>query len=288
MEGSRGYPSTDEMQHLAEMLQGKIELVDLEEPASPMTTYGEEGPVLFRIAHQNIAQDPTDTCDHWVLIDLGPSARKEARLRMETLERFNGKRKPRVSLRNTKAPHPPGSGQRLVQRRSRMSQMDVQKSRLRKVAIERHNRNAAELSRHYIEWHHTYLECKDCGCRSKEENFKLMTEAQCEWHLGMLPPQRNKGTKRRFERRAHATKQCTTIRDGATAFTWLVQSATPQQSERPVSVLSAGCTLCMWPAPQGFRSRSYPVWLFGSFWESSGCIFLRRSFVTQYPKRDEK
>ena len=64
MEGSRGYPSTDEMQHLAEMLQGKIELVDLEEPASPMTTYGEEGPVLFRIAHQNIAQDPTDTCDH--------------------------------------------------------------------------------------------------------------------------------------------------------------------------------------------------------------------------------
>ena len=39
LEGSRGYPSTDEMQHLAEMLQGKIELVDLEEPASPMTTY---------------------------------------------------------------------------------------------------------------------------------------------------------------------------------------------------------------------------------------------------------
>ena len=88
MEGSRGYPSTDEMQHLAEMLQGKIELVDLEEPASPMTTYGEEGPVLFRIANQNIAQDPTDTCDHWVLIDLGLSARKEARLRMATLERF--------------------------------------------------------------------------------------------------------------------------------------------------------------------------------------------------------
>ena len=127
MEGSRGYPSTDEMQHLAEMLQGKIELVDLEEPASPMTTYGEEGFVLFRIAHQNIAQDPTDTCDHLVLIDLGPSARKEARLRMETLERFNGKRKPRVSLRNTKTPHPPGSGQRLVQRMSRMNQIDVRK-----------------------------------------------------------------------------------------------------------------------------------------------------------------
>ena len=103
LEGSRGYPSTDEMQYLAEMLQGKMERVDLEEPASPMTTYGEEGPVLFRIAHQNIAQDPTDTCDHWVLIDLGPSASKEARLRMETLERVNGKREPRVPLRNTKA-----------------------------------------------------------------------------------------------------------------------------------------------------------------------------------------
>ena len=76
MEGSRGCPSTDEMQHLAEMLQGNIELVDFEEPASPMTTYGEEGPVLFRIAHQNIAHDPTDTCDHWVLIDFGTQRSK--------------------------------------------------------------------------------------------------------------------------------------------------------------------------------------------------------------------
>ena len=79
------------------------------------------------------------------------------------------------------------------------------------VAIERHNRNAAELSRHYIEWHHTYLECKDCGCKSKEENFKVMMEAQREWHLGMLLPQSDIGTKRRFESRAHATKQCTLI-----------------------------------------------------------------------------
>ena len=55
--GSDAYATTDEMQHLAEMLQGKIELVDLEEPACPMTTYGEDGPVLVRIAHQNIAQD---------------------------------------------------------------------------------------------------------------------------------------------------------------------------------------------------------------------------------------
>ena len=71
------------MQYLAEMLKGKIELVDLEDPGRPMTTYGEGGPVLFRIAHQNIAQDPSYTCDHWVLIDLGPAAQKEARLRKE-------------------------------------------------------------------------------------------------------------------------------------------------------------------------------------------------------------
>ena len=37
---SEGYPSTDEMLYLAEMLQVRIELVDLDMPACPMTTYG--------------------------------------------------------------------------------------------------------------------------------------------------------------------------------------------------------------------------------------------------------
>ena len=54
-----------------------------------MTTYGEGGPVLFRLAHQNIAQDISYKCDHWFLIDLGPTAQKEARLRKEIKERFN-------------------------------------------------------------------------------------------------------------------------------------------------------------------------------------------------------
>ena len=53
--GSDGYPTTDEMPHLAEMLQGKLEFVDFEKPARPMTAYGEDEPVLFRFAHQNIA-----------------------------------------------------------------------------------------------------------------------------------------------------------------------------------------------------------------------------------------
>ena len=81
--GSEGYLSTDEMPYLAEMLQGRIELVDLDMPACPMTTYGEQGPVLFRIAHPNIAEDSTYICDHWVFNDIGPKACKEAKLSQE-------------------------------------------------------------------------------------------------------------------------------------------------------------------------------------------------------------
>ena len=84
-----------------------------------MTTYGEGGPVLFRIAHQNIAQDSSYTCDHWVLIDLGPAAQKEARLRKEIEERLNGKKKPRVAVSNTKLCRPSGGGRSIVKPRSR-------------------------------------------------------------------------------------------------------------------------------------------------------------------------
>ena len=82
------------------MLNGQMELVDLEDARRPMTTYGEGGPVVFGIAHQNIAEDISYKCDHWVLIDLGPTPQKEARLRMEIEERFNWKKKPRVVLCN--------------------------------------------------------------------------------------------------------------------------------------------------------------------------------------------
>ena len=68
--GSEGYPNTDEMPYFAEMLKGKIEFVDREEPACPMTTYGEDGPVLFRIAHCIIALDSSYVCDHWVLMGI--------------------------------------------------------------------------------------------------------------------------------------------------------------------------------------------------------------------------
>ena len=49
--GSAGYPGTDEMPHLARMLGGRIEMVDIEDPETPMVT------VPFRMAHTNIATD---------------------------------------------------------------------------------------------------------------------------------------------------------------------------------------------------------------------------------------
>ena len=186
-----------------------------------MTTYGEGGPVLFRIAHQNISQVPSSTCDHWVLIDLGPAAHKEARLRKDILEKLNGKTKPRVALSNTRTYRPPAGRLRAAAPKSRTDKRDIQKSRQRRIAIERHNRNAAELSKHYIEWHPAHLECKDCGCRSIEANFKTMTDAQCEWHQGMQPRQADISTKRRLARRTHITNQCIPIRNDTTAFAWL-------------------------------------------------------------------
>ena len=201
---------------------------------------------MFRIAHQNTAQNSSCTCDHWVLIDFGPAAQKEARLGNEILERFNGKNKFRVALSNTRVCRPSGGGRCVVEPRNRKDKRDIPKSTQRRIAIERHNRNAAELSRHYIEWHHTYLECKDCGCRNKEENFKLMAEEHCGWHQDMQPTHADKRIKRRLARRARDTKHCMTIRDGAPAFTWLVQSkndaATTWASHFCNFSFKAGCT----------------------------------------------
>ena len=80
----------------------KIELVDLKERACPMTTYGDEGPVLFRIAHQNIAQNSSYVCDHWVLIDMRPNESKEVKMDHDVEERLHGnKQKPRGALGRT-------------------------------------------------------------------------------------------------------------------------------------------------------------------------------------------
>ena len=89
------------MPNIAEMLRGRIEVVDLEEQLCPMPTYGEEGPLLFRIDQQNIAQDSSYVCDHWVFIDIGQKKRKEAKLSQEVQERLRGEKKPRVAFGNS-------------------------------------------------------------------------------------------------------------------------------------------------------------------------------------------
>ena len=107
-----------------------------------MTTYGEGGPVLFRIAHQNIAQDISYKCDHWVLIYLGLTAQKETSLRKEIEERCNGKNKPIVALGNVTVCRPIGGGRGTVKPKNGKHKEDFQTLRQRRNAIERHNRNA--------------------------------------------------------------------------------------------------------------------------------------------------
>ena len=136
------------MLYLAEMLQGRIDLVDLEEPACPMTTYGEEGPVLFRIAHQNIAQDSSYVCDHWVLIDMGQKARKEAKLSHEIEERLRGKKKPRIAFGNSKNLHTKGNGKVKAAPTKFQNKDTLLKESQRRNNFAKHYINAAEISRH--------------------------------------------------------------------------------------------------------------------------------------------
>ena len=138
--GSEGYPTTDEMPYLAEMLQGRIELVDLEEPACPMTTYSEEGPVLFRIANQNIAEDSCYICDHWVLIDIGQKACKEAKLSQEIKERVRGQNKPRIAFGNSKQILAKGRG------KDKAAPMKLQ----HKDIILRDKQRRNKIAKHYI------------------------------------------------------------------------------------------------------------------------------------------
>ena len=60
----------------------------------------------------------------------------------------------------------------------------ILKDRQRRNKIAKHNRYVAEISRHYIERKHEHLECKDCGRKVTECNFKLMTNERCGWHNG--------------------------------------------------------------------------------------------------------
>ena len=52
--GRAGYQGTDEMLYLAEMLGVQIEIVDLKDPMTLMTTYGERGPYFLESLTQTL------------------------------------------------------------------------------------------------------------------------------------------------------------------------------------------------------------------------------------------
>ena len=102
------------------------------------------------------------------------------------------------------------------------------KDRQRRNKIAKHNINAAEICKHYIDWKHEHLECKDCGGKVTEGDLKLMMTEKCGWHHGIpFNYMRIKETKERrrmelrWSRKSHCTKTCTTIQ-GSAAFTWLL------------------------------------------------------------------
>ena len=129
------------MLYLAEMFQGRIELVDLDMPACPMTTSGEQGPVLFRIAHQNIAEDSAYICDHWVVIDTGPKACKEAKLSQETEERVRRQKKPQIAFGNSNKCLARRNGKGKAAPMKFKNKDTILKDRQRRYKIAKHIRN---------------------------------------------------------------------------------------------------------------------------------------------------
>ena len=160
-------------------------MVDLKNPEIRMTKYGDDGPTFFRIAHTNIATDKSYACEHLVLITMAmdePPQAEEAKkedcspARKSMMERLHGKRKPRIALgrmasgmrKMKKNDRKPPEGYSACEARTREVQT--------RVKIAAHNRNAIELSKHYIGWKDCALECFDCERRCPEADFKMMTE----------------------------------------------------------------------------------------------------------------
>ena len=66
--GSNGYPGTDELKHYAAVLGGQIEMMDLDNMDGPLVTYGEGGPLLYCVGHQNTVGADGHAAEHWVLV----------------------------------------------------------------------------------------------------------------------------------------------------------------------------------------------------------------------------
>ena len=68
MPGPVGYAGIDQLQHFADELVGKIEMVDLDQPQHPMTTFGSDGTLLYRVGHILHRGADGAMADHWVLV----------------------------------------------------------------------------------------------------------------------------------------------------------------------------------------------------------------------------
>ena len=69
LSGAAGYPGTVELPYFAEMLGGRIEQMDFDQPEIPTVTFGSDSaPILFRIGHQVLRGAGGERAEHWVLV----------------------------------------------------------------------------------------------------------------------------------------------------------------------------------------------------------------------------
>jgi hypothetical protein len=66
--GPDGYPGDAELPFYASELGGRIEQVDLDAPQAPLVTFGEVGPLLYRVGHIMALGPDGHRSEHWVLV----------------------------------------------------------------------------------------------------------------------------------------------------------------------------------------------------------------------------
>ena len=67
--GPDGYPGMDELKYFAAVLGGRIEMMDCMCLDMPVVTYGDVGPLLFRVGHTLLETGiDKDAAEHWVLV----------------------------------------------------------------------------------------------------------------------------------------------------------------------------------------------------------------------------
>ena len=68
MLGPVGYGGMDQLGDSAEELRGIIEMVDLDQPSSPVVVYGSSGPLVYRIGYVMHRGEDGALVEHWVFV----------------------------------------------------------------------------------------------------------------------------------------------------------------------------------------------------------------------------